>query len=48
MIPLDIITEAINYLFATPEELIIQYNGIDHIHIYRDENSWNTVCKKLA
>jgi hypothetical protein len=48
MIPLDIMMEALTYLFATPQELIIQFNGIDHLHIYRDESSWNSLSKKLA
>lgn len=40
--------EALTNLFATPQELIIQFNGIDHLHIYRDESSWNSLSKKLA
>lgn len=40
--------DALTYLFATPQEIIIQFNGIDHLHIYRDESSWNSLSKKLA
>lgn len=48
MIPIDHMIEIMTFLLAPPKELIIKYNGTDHALIYKDENSWTSLCKLIA